>query len=138
MPLNRNKLYCLLLITCIAGYIWLYFNLTTNQTAKNQVGVCLIKHFTNIPCPSCGSTRSIISLSKGNFSEALQINPLGYLVASILFLTPLWVAFDIASKRKTLFLFYLKMETYLKKTKFAIPVLLFVIINWIWNIKKGL
>ncbi len=138
MPLNRNKLYGLLLITCIAGYIWLYFNLTTNQTVKNQVGVCLIKHFTNIPCPSCGTTRSIISLSKGNFSEALQINPLGYIVANILFLTPFWVAFDIASKRKTLFLFYLKTETYLKKPKFAISVLLFVIINWIWNIKKGL
>jgi len=125
-------------IACTVGYIWLYFGLTTNQTEKNLVDVCLIKHVTTIPCPSCGSTRSVISLTKGDFSEALRINPLGYIIAIIMFLTPIWIAIDITTKRKTLFEFYKKIETYLKRPQYGIPLILLIIINWIWNITKGL
>ena len=138
MSLNRNKLYTIIFIACIAGYIWLYFSLSNSQFEKNTVEVCLIKHVTNIPCPSCGSTRSVISLTKGNFIEALRINPFGYIVAIIMFLAPLWITIDIVTKRKTLFEFYQKFETYLKRPQYSIPLILVVIINWIWNITKGL
>jgi hypothetical protein len=138
MTIDRNKLYTILFTACIAGYIWLYFGLNTTETKNESFEVCLIKHTTNIPCPSCGSTRSIISLTKGNFAEALKINPLGYIVAFIMFSAPIWMAIDMLTKRKTLFEFYQKIETYLKKPQYAIPLLLLVIINWIWNITKGL
>lgn len=138
MTIDRNKLYTILFTACIAGYIWLYFSLNTTETKNKSFEFCLIKHTTNIPCPSCGSTRSIISLTKGNFLEALIINPLGYIVAVIMFSAPIWIAIDIITKRKTLFEFYQKIETYLKKPRYAIPLLLLVIINWIWNITKGL
>lgn len=138
MTIDRNKLYTILFTACIAGYIWLYFSLNTTETKNKSFEVCLIKHTTNIPCPSCGSTRAIISLTKGNFLEALIINPLGYIVVVIMFSAPIWIAIDIITKRKTLFEFYQKIETYLKKPRYAIPLLLLVIINWIWNITKGL
>jgi hypothetical protein len=138
MTIDRNKLYTILFTACIAGYIWLYFGLNTTETKNESFEVCLIKHTTTIPCPSCGSTRSIISLTKGNFAEALKINPLGYIVAFIMFSAPIWMAIDMLTKRKTLFEFYQKIETYLKKPQYAIPLLLLVIINWIWNITKGL
>lgn len=137
MSLKRNMLYSIMFIACLAGYIWLYIGLT-KQTENKSVEVCLIKHTTNIPCPSCGSTRSVISLTKGNFIEALKINPLGYIVAIIMFLTPLWITVDIATKRETLFEFYRKIEKYLKRPQYIIPLILLVIINWIWNITKGL
>jgi hypothetical protein len=136
--INRNKLYSILLTACLAGYIWLFFALQNNHTLNISVEVCLINHFTNIPCPSCGSTRSLISLIKGNFIEALKTNPIGYLIAIIMFFTPLWIIIDLITKRKTLFEFYQKTETFLKKPKFAIPLILLVILNWIWNITKGL
>jgi len=123
---------------CLAGYVWLYFGLTNNNTEYKSVGVCMIKHTTNIPCPSCGSTRSVISLTKGNFHEALLINPLGYILAVIMFLSPLWIFIDIITKKKTLFEFYQKIENKLKKPQYAIPLILLVIFNWIWNITKGL
>ena len=138
MTLNRNRLYSILLIACLAGYVWVYFNVTENWAEGNSVEVCLIKHTTNIPCPSCGSTRSIISLAKGDFVKALQTNPLGYLVAGIMLITPLWIALDIARKRKTLFNFYRRVEAHLKKPGLAIPLMLLLVINWIWNISKGL
>jgi len=138
MTLNRNKLYSIIFLACLAGYIWLYFGSLTNDTENNPFEVCIIKHATNIPCPSCGSTRSVISLTKGNLIEALLVNPIGYIVAFIMLISPLWIAFDIVTKKKTLFEFYYKIEINLKRRKFAIPLILLVIFNWFWNITKGL
>ena len=138
MTLSRNKLYLIIIIACVAGYIWLYFGLSQEYAVSMPIEVCLIKHITNIPCPSCGSTRSILSLTKGNFNEALGINPMGFLIAIIMFLSPLWIIADIATKKNTLFNFYQKIETYLKRPQLAIPVIFLVFINWIWNITKGL
>lgn len=138
MTLDRNKLYLILFIACIAGYIWLYFSITKNITENKSVEVCLIKHLTNIPCPSCGSTRSVISLTKGDFIGALNFNPIGYLVAMIMLITPIWITADTIKRTKTLFVFYHKIETYLKRPRIAIPLILLVIINWIWNITKEL
>jgi hypothetical protein len=138
MTLDRNKLYAILFIACLAGYIWLYFSITKNITENKSIEVCLIKHVTNIPCPSCGSTRSVISLTKGDFIVALNFNPIGYLVAIIMLIAPIWIIADTIKRTKTLFDFYLKIEAYLKRPKIAIPLILLVIINWLWNITKGL
>ena len=137
MLLDRNKLYSILLIACVAGYIWLYYSITSNVTENKSVEVCLIKHTTNIPCPSCGSTRSIISLTKGNFVEAFDLNPIGYIVALIMLIAPVWIIVDIILRNNSLFVCYQKIESHLKKQKYAIPLILLVIINWIWNITKG-
>ena len=138
MLLDRNKLYSILLIACVAGYIWLYYSITSNVTENKSVEVCLIKHATNIPCPSCGSTRSIISLTKGNFVEAFDLNPIGYLVAPIMLISPVWIISDVIFKKNSLFKCYQIIENHLKKPKYAIPLILLVIINWFWNITKGL
>jgi hypothetical protein len=138
MLLNRDKLYSILLIACVAGYIWLYLSITSNVTENTSVEVCLIKHATNIPCPSCGSTRSVISLTKGNFVEAFDSNPIGYIVALIMLIAPIWIIVDIILRSNTLFVCYQKIENELKKPKLAIPLILLVIINWIWNITKGI
>lgn len=138
MALNRNKLYLVLFIACLAGYSWLYYGISRNLAENKSVEVCLIKHVTSIPCPSCGSTRSVISLTTGHFIEALKINPIGIIVAAIMILAPLWIMLDIATSRSTLFDFYQKTEIRLKKPQYAIPLILLVIINWIWNITKGL
>lgn len=138
MSLNRNKFYLLIFIACLAGYVWLYIGLTNDYKQNNSVEVCPIKHFTNIPCPSCGSTRSVILLIKGNLIEAFKTNPIGYIVAIIMLLSPFWITLDIAFKRKTFFVFYKKIENCLKRPQYAIPLILLVIINWIWNITKGL
>ena len=138
MTLDRNKLYTLVITACLAGYIWLYFSITKNFNESKLVDVCLIKHLTNKPCPSCGSTRSVVSLIKGDFIEAFNINPIGYLVIIIMIIAPIWIIADTIKRTKTFFDFYLKIETYLKRPKIAIPLILLVIINWIWNITKGL
>jgi len=37
---------------------------------------CPFKALTGLPCPTCGSTRSIVHLAHGNFTAALAMNPL--------------------------------------------------------------
>lgn len=138
MTSQRNKLYLLIFVACMAGYSWLYYSLTNNSLTNGSVEVCLLKNITNIPCPSCGSTRSIISLIKGNFREALSINPIGFIVAFIMVISPIWITTDVLTKKNTLLDFYKTIEIYLKKPKYTIPLLVILIINWIWNITKGL
>jgi hypothetical protein len=138
MSMTRNNLYSIIFLACLAGYIWLYLSISNTITKFGSAEICLFKNTTNIPCPSCGTTRSIISLTKGNLNEAFNSNPIGYLVAIIMLVAPLWILADIAMKTNTLLESYHKIETYLKRPKFAIPLIMIVLINWIWNITKGL
>lgn len=136
--MKRNKLYAILMIACGAGYIWLFWA-ATNAHSKHQLpDVCLIKCTTSLPCPSCGSTRSVLSLLHGDFLNALYLNPFGIIIALIMVAAPLWVLFDISTRKKTLLNFYALSETQLKKPGFAIGLCLLVLVNWVWNITKAL
>jgi len=44
--------------------------------------VCPIRLLTGIPCPACGTTRSIGALCEGNFAESWRLNPLGFTIAA--------------------------------------------------------
>ena len=70
--------------------------------------------------------------------EALYINPFGLIIALIMLILPIWIIFDIASKKKTLYDFYFRFESFIRKPIIAIPLVLLVVLNWIWNITKGL
>lgn len=138
MILTRNKLYTLILLACAAGYAWLTYSAFNEQPNSGSFDGCLIKHVTDVPCPSCGATRSVISLTQGNFIEALYINPIGIIVAGIMVITPLWILFDLLKRRSTLFDFYQKAESHLRRPQYAVPLILLVVANWVWNIIKGL
>ncbi len=138
MPIKKYKLYTIIFTACMAGYIWLYFLLSIKKTEVNNINVCFIKSITNIPCPSCGSTRSIFYLLNGDFLQSLLTNPFGLIIVAILTVSPLWILFDLVTKKDSLHYIYSQMEMHLKKKKYAIPAILLVILNWIWNIKKGL
>lgn len=51
---------------------------------------------------------------------------------------PVWIAIDYFRNRESLFRFYQSAEEMLKRKRFAIPAILLVLTNWIWNIYKGL
>jgi len=138
MPISRDKLYSILIVACAAGYVWLFYGIMKLQSTNNAAEVCLMKRVTNIPCPSCGSTRAVLSLIHGDFLQSLYINPFGIIIALIMLITPIWILFDVTTKKKTLLNFYRQIEIVLRKPQIAIPLILFVLINWIWNITKEL
>ncbi|WP_318349878.1 DUF2752 domain-containing protein [Aquipluma nitroreducens] len=134
----RNRLYVLVSTACATGYIWLFINYHRNISESIEPGVCLFKRITGIPCPSCGSTRSVLSILKGDFVGALFWNPFGVIIMSILILAPLWILYDIVLRKDSLLQVYNRSEIFLRQKWIAIPLILLVILNWIWNIYKGL
>jgi hypothetical protein len=45
--------------------------------------VCLIRHVTGRPCLSCGLTRGVAFLARGNVRDAVRANPLSPIVAAV-------------------------------------------------------
>lgn len=138
MSPSTTRLYLLLAIACLAGYTWLYIAFTYTHLAEGNMAVCFIKHSTGFPCPSCGATRSVLAIMKGQLQEAFYLNPLGYLITIIMLITPPWIIADVARKRDSLFTFYHAIEARLRQPAYAIPLVLLVLLNWFWNIKKGI
>ena len=103
----KNKL--LIIPFFIIMYILLYLLDTT----------CIIKYFTNIPCPGCGLTRAYLALFKLDFSKAFHYHPLFWTIP-------------------ILFLYYL-FDGKLFKNKVINNLILIVIIllfinNWIYKV----
>ena len=134
--MTRNKLYNILFLACCAGYAWLAIIL--HQQRTNDLSLCIFKKATSIPCPSCGSTRSVLALMHGDFISSILWNPMGLIIALIMIAIPLWLVYDVVKKENTLFNFYYKAEHFLQRRKVAIPLIFLVVVNWIWNIYKGL
>ena len=136
--MTRNKLYLFLSAACIAGLAWIIVTYNQNASTEDNLGLCLFKRLTTIPCPSCGSTRSVLSILKGDFSDALMWNPLGFLLIFFLLVTPFWILMDVIRNKSTLLNFYRETEHFLQHKWVAISAILIVMLNWIWNIYKGI
>ena len=134
--MTRNKLYTVLFSACILGHLYLLYSIFS--TDKYHLTVCMIKNITGYPCPSCGTTRAIQLLVRGDFMASLQMNPFGIIVAIAMTIVPIWIAVDVILKRDTFFKGYKKTEAILRTPWLAIILILLVILNWIWNIYKHL
>jgi len=134
---SRN-LYIFFAVACLTGYVWLYYAVYAEKSNRSShIEVCLIKHIAGIPCPSCGSTRSIVSLINGDIAGSIHNNPIGIFIAIVLVIFPPWILFDVTAKKQTLYAVYGCMEDFLRKRMVAIPLIILVLVNWVWNIAKG-
>jgi hypothetical protein len=123
----------------MAGYVWIYAAFDKYpDSSTNGFGGCLIKHVTNVPCPSCGATRSAISFLKGDFAASLAWNPVGIILVCIGLVVPVWILADVISKKESFFKFFGKTEILFRKRMIAVPAIGLILANWIWNIYKGL
>ena len=62
---------------------------------------CVFKGLTGVPCPTCGSTRSIVYLSHGDVASAFFMNPLvlaGALAALVYLFYSLFTFFFVAPR----------------------------------------
>ncbi len=135
--MNRNKLYLLFGFALAVGYGWLAWSISQHHE-HHDFSPCIFKNVTGIACPSCGTTRSILHLSQGYFKEAVLINPIGIIIAIVMTVVPLWLAYDLLFKKDTLYKGYKKFESVLQIKWVAIILVILIIMNWVWNIHKGL
>lgn len=132
--MTRNRLYLLLAGGITAGYALL----ALTHDNHDSTTMCVFKNATGIACPSCGSTRSVIAIAHGNFAEALQTNPLGFIIAAILIIFPFWLLLDTALKKDSLYNAFRKFEKTIRTKWLAATLIVLVAANWAWNICKGL
>lgn len=136
MALLRHKFYLTLIAAGTAGYVWLFISFSGHTSLLSG---CLIKHVTHVPCPSCGSTRSVLAILQGDFIAAIErFNPLGYLMVAALLVLPLWIFADVFRGKNSLIAFSHRLERNLRRPPIAIFLTLLLLVNWIWNISKGL
>lgn len=134
--MTKNNLYIIVLLACFSGY--LYLILTNNYSENGQISVCMIKNATGYACPSCGTTRAVQLLFNRDLKGSLAFNPFGFMVSFAMLVLPFWVVFDLVTKRQTFYKAYKKTVIFLKQKKVAIPLIILVVLNWIWNIYKEL
>ena len=131
--MTKKRFYFFVSIVCGAGYGWFLLNYFNHSV--HGIG-CLFYKITHIPCPSCGTTRSIMALLQGNLCETIYYNPLGIVVFLIAVILPVWIVIDVFMRKESLFAFYNAVN---KKFSFNIVTILLVLLllcNWIWNIYK--
>lgn len=132
---QKSRLYLLTGIVCFFGGIWLLINPYMGIHGT----VCPVKAVTGYPCPSCGSTRAIHLLFEGRFTDAVMLNPLGIVSLLLLVFIVTLLVIDIVAKKD----FYYRSYEWLGKVlrehrKLSAVLIVLVIVNWIWNIHKGL
>ncbi|MBS4042504.1 MAG: DUF2752 domain-containing protein [Chitinophagaceae bacterium] len=133
----KKNIHILLLLSCMAGYVWLLINyFLWEQTSSHTV--CLFKNITHLPCPSCGITRAIFLLLQGKVIASLSMNPLGIVVLLFLMIVPILLVLDWCMKKGTIQFFANKFNILFSNKKFVIPFFTLIFINWVWNIFKHL
>ena len=136
--LNKARLYGLVLTLAAASYgLLAYLYHFGNNRISAQV--CPINRVTGVPCPSCGTARSIIQITEGDFYGSMMTNPLGFLAVFLLIALPAWVVVDLVRRRDSLYHSYIKSESWLLRHKWIAFLLgVLILANWVWNITKGL
>ena len=134
----KKHIHFLLLLSCFAGYVWLHMSYTFFSYENSTTSICFFKNLTHLPCPSCGTTRAIILLLKGNFIGSMEMNPLGLIIFCVMAAIPIIVLYDLIKKENFIFNFYQKINMLFSQKKIAIPFFTFIIINWVWNLYKNL
>jgi hypothetical protein len=121
------------------GYAWIAWNIIMNPGNDAMPAMCMFKEVTHLPCPSCGTTRSLILLSKGELLNALMTNPFGFVIAFLMIVIPVWIIVDISLRKESFYRYYLLTENLLtRKPWIYIPAVTVILLNWIWNITKGI
>ncbi|MVZ61805.1 DUF2752 domain-containing protein [Sphingobacterium humi] len=131
----KNKLYLITGVVCFFGLLWLFLE----YQHPTETTLCPIKRVTGYPCPSCGTTRSIHSLLHRHFLEAIWINPLGLVAAAMAVGILLLMSIDLIFRKDYFYRAYRWIEQTLQSKRWlSISLIILLLLNWIWNIKKGL
>jgi hypothetical protein len=130
----KKNLYRLVLWIALAGFSWILLNHFLLKSSLPQWNICWFRQVTGIPCPSCGTTHSVLSIAKGDFRQALHENVLGFPAILMLVIFPLWILTDRVLGKESFFHFYSWCESLLRKKYVAWSAFLLLMIYWGWNI----
>jgi len=125
---QQKAIYRTFGILSLVAVVWVTWNL---HVSGNTPAVCLFRHVTGIPCPSCGMTHSIMAIFQFQFNEALQQNILGFAAVLLLIIVPPLLLVDYILNKTYFISVYNWGENQIKKRLFiSVPLTLVVVVNW--------
>ncbi len=127
MSVRAKNILILGLGTLVSGVVWGMSKLHLD------IPLCPVKAITGLPCPGCGGMRAFRLLRGGRVDEALSLNPLSVVVIAFLCVSGVWLAADIVRDRDS----YLRFITRRWPRGVVVAVLAVIVLNWAWNIYKG-
>lgn len=98
-----------------------------------QLPTCGFKAVTGLPCPTCGLTRTIIALSRGNVQRAAFMNPLATILCFAGLLYLLYAAIVLALRLPR----FRPTVTATGARRVRIVAVTAIAVNWIWLIATG-
>lgn len=132
--MTRRAFYLLAAGLCALGYAWVAFSGAVSEAGSP----CLFRWLTGVPCPACGSTRALRVLLQGDVAQAFLINPNGIVLAVLLVGVPVGLLADAVRRRATLYVLFCRIDTTLRRRMWFVAGAVLVLLNWIWNIYKGI
>ena len=135
--MSSKKLYIFVLALSILGYAWVAWNLLAGTSGGGSV--CLFRQVTHVPCPSCGATRALLALMRGELSRSLLLNPLGALLSLGMIVIPPWIIIDWFRGNDSFHRWYIAAERMFNRRMWlSVAGIAALLINWVWTITKGL
>lgn len=106
--IKNNKYLKLLLIQLTLIIVFVFIFVFVKSSLINLIPPCYWQENYGFNCPSCGSTRCIISLMNGDFSSAFSYNPFTFILIMYVFLLDLLYIINTISDKKYLKFLYPK------------------------------
>ncbi|MBQ8422860.1 MAG: DUF2752 domain-containing protein [Coprobacter sp.] len=104
----QKKFYKIWLVSYLLILLWVTYQFFSPEGIFIQ---CPSKLLYGIPCPGCGTTRACLMLIHGEFLNAMMMNPNCLLAMIYIGLTPILFLIDVTTKRASLYMIYLWIET---------------------------
>lgn len=86
--------------------------------------LCLLRRFTGMPCPTCGSTRAVRALADGRPLDALLFNPM---VVTLGVALALWLVLRVAFGRRI----DVRLSRRQRRAAWTVAAVAFLA-NWAW------
>ena len=100
--------------------------------------MCPVHTIAGIPCPSCGTTRSILQIISPDSVTTALFNPLGPIMLLLLLVLPVWSVADLIRKKKSLYYAVQKAEKLISNHKAVSGVLILLLaLQWLWLIHQS-
>lgn len=95
-----------------------------NQGYRLPFLICPVRHWTGIPCPSCGMTRSFMAIARGDWSQAVAQHLFGPLLFIVLLIAVAHLILELLTGRRIL-AFYDKVIRR-KKSQWLLIIMLLI------------
>ena len=132
--MTRKTLYFLILFLGLAGQIWIVYSYKKLGRQEEAFNTCIFRRVTGLPCPSCGTIHSIVSILHGDFRKALSENPLGYAGILLVAIIPYWILIDLVSGRESFYDSYLRADKLLKRRWVLFSLLSLIFLLWLFKL----